>query len=269
MKSNFSGLKKKGRHDLVVLFGSNSELITIAFAARALNVDRQTAQVRLASLARSGWLARVRRGIYLKVPMHSLAAEIFPQDPRLIAEEVFSPCYISGLSAAIHWRMTEQSSNLLFIITNRQVHKRDLGIGGNKLLVKTVSSHKFFGTKPIWIGRTKIELSDPTKTILDCLDDPKIAGGVRNLIQLLESYFRSHHKDLQLLKRYAEKILNGAIYKRLGYLLETTMPLEEEIIDFCRKQMKTGYSQLDPSLPGKKLITCWRLLVPENFMTRV
>ncbi|MCL5260894.1 MAG: hypothetical protein M1561_04360 [Gammaproteobacteria bacterium] len=98
------------------------------------------------------------------------------------------------------------------------------------------------GTKPICAGRTKIEISDVTKTIVDCLNDPAMAGGIRLTYDFLRNYFHSKEKNIRLLVDYAEKMHSSAVYKRLGYLLELGFPEEKELLALCKKKIKQGYS---------------------------
>lgn len=250
---------------LAQLLKATPDIITVASAAKALHMEAKETAVILASFAKRGWLSRLRRGLYIKVPLQSTTAEVFPEDPRLIAQEIFQPCYIAGWSAAQQWGLTEQIFNTIFIVTTKKVHDRELDIKGMKFVIKTISAIKFFGTKPIWVGRTKIEISDATKTVVDCLNDPAMAGGIRMTCDFLRNYFHSKEKNISLLIDYAEKMQSSTIYKRLGYLLEFSFAEEKELLVLCRKKIKQGYSQLDPASPGKRLITRWGLFVPDDF----
>ncbi|MBL8360901.1 MAG: hypothetical protein JNN18_10465 [Rubrivivax sp.] len=54
------------------------------------------------------WLARVRRGAYVPVPIESPSADVALEDPWSVAMTTFAPCYMGGRSAAEHWGLTEQ-----------------------------------------------------------------------------------------------------------------------------------------------------------------
>ena len=84
-------------------------------------------------------------------------------------------------------------------------------------------------------------------------------------IGMLERYMRSEHKNLDLLYDYALKMKNTAIFKRLGFIISQNRPTEEKHIEKFRRSIKSGYSQLDPAVPGKSLITLWGLWVPQGF----
>ena len=112
-----------------------------------------------------------------------------------------------------------------------------------------------FGTKPVWRGPVKVDVSDPTKTVLDMLVDPKLGGGLRPIVDVLGAYLKSKYKDNALLIAYADRLGNGAAIKRLGFLLERIAPDEERLIADCLARVKKGNVKLDPSLPAERLVT--------------
>jgi predicted transcriptional regulator of viral defense system len=101
-------------------------------------------------------------------------------------------------------------------------------------------------------------VSDPTRTILDFLIDPKLGGGIRMTADMLKEYLKSEHKNLTLLIDYANRLNNSAAFKRLGFLLEQYAPEELDIIGACKKQVTISKTKLDPQLDSDKLITRFR-----------
>jgi predicted transcriptional regulator of viral defense system len=97
---------------------------------------------------------------------------------------------------------------------------------------------------------------------VDVLDDPAIGGGIRHVAGVLSAYFRSEHRVEQQLIRYAEKLGNRTVFKRLGFLIERLGIEAPAAVAVCLKSLSSGYSRLDPSGPQKgKLLRRWRLLV--------
>jgi predicted transcriptional regulator of viral defense system len=64
---------------------------------------------------------------------------------------------------------------------------------------------------------------------------------------------------------YAKRLGNGAVFKRLGFLLERLAPDQTLTIQICRDNLTKGLAKLDPSLNSEKLVTRWRLWVPTNW----
>ena len=97
------GLSARSRRDLVILFGAGQRTVTVEDAAEALGVTRNVAARRLSAWAANGWLRRVRRGLYLSVPVDARDPVSWNEDPWYLADVVWNPCYIAGWSAANHW----------------------------------------------------------------------------------------------------------------------------------------------------------------------
>jgi predicted transcriptional regulator of viral defense system len=85
---------------------------------------------------------------------------------------------------------------------------------------------------------------------------------------MLGNYLRSKSKNLDLLIQYGDRLGNGAIFKRLGFLLEKFAAQETKVIENCFLRLTAGNAKLDPKLNNTKLITKWRLWVPENWKRR-
>ena len=79
---------------------------------------------------------------------------------------------------------------------------------------------------------------------------------------MLTNYLKSEHKNLKLLIDYANQLTSGAVFKRLGFLLEQLAPVELEIIEACKKRVNISKIKLDPQLDAKRFVTRWRLWVP-------
>ncbi|MCK5695376.1 MAG: hypothetical protein KAH62_02020 [Desulfobacula sp.] len=96
------------------------------------------------------------------------------------------------------------------------------------------------------------------------LINPVFGGGILSVKDMLVNFLQSENKNLELLIEYSEKLRNGAVFKRLGFLLEKIAPGESKILEQCRKRLTAGNAKLDPKLNNSKLVTRWRLWVPEN-----
>lgn len=265
-KSSLSGLGRTSRAQLAAVLRQSAGTVTPAMVEDALAIPRINAAKLLARWAEQGWLQRVRRGIYVAVPLESERADSPPEDSWVIAEAAFAPCYISGWSAAEHWGLTEQVFRTVLISTTRRVRDREPRMGGIEFRLRTVSKKTFFGLKTIWRGRTRVSVSDPSRTIIDLLSDPALGGGLRSAVDMLQNYLASKdHRDVAQLVTYAEALGVGAVLKRLGYLLAKFAPEERAAIARCAKSLTTGNAKLDPALPAKKLITAWRLWLPEGW----
>ncbi len=257
--SSVGGLRRASRERLAKVLRQSKGAISAGDAARALSIERAEAAKLLVNWSARGWLSRVRRGLYVSVPLESSTADLPLDDAWIVAERLFAPCYIGGWSAATHWGLTEQLFRSTLVITTRRPRTRRVNARGTVFVVRTVNERAMFGLKAIWRGKAKFNVSDPTRTILDLLDTPALGGGIRTVVDILKSYLRSTYRDPMLLIRYADQLGNKTVFKRLGFLATMVAPNDSELIAECRSRLSAGNAKLDPKLPAGRLVTAWRL----------
>jgi predicted transcriptional regulator of viral defense system len=255
------GLSAASRSQLSKLLRDNPPIVTPNEAVAALGIAPAVAARRLATWSRAGWLARVRRGVYVPVPIESESADIALDDPWSVAKAMFDPCYIGGWTAAEHWGLTEQLFGSLCVMTTKRPRDRKPMLRKTKLDLHTVPVTHFIGLKTVWRGGTRVQLSDPAHTLIDMLADPALGGGIRHLADMLTNLLHEHPKEVTKLADYAANLGTGAVYKRLGYLLQRDHPDQSVLIAICRSNLSAGYAKLDPALPSDRLLTSWRVWV--------
>jgi predicted transcriptional regulator of viral defense system len=233
---------------------------TVAQAAELLEIDRVRASRLLGYLARRGWLSRVRRGLDVAVPLDARQSGEWFEDPWIVADQVFSPCYIGGWSACEQWDLTEQVFRAVLVVTAKKVREREVEIQGIPFHLTVRSGEALFGTVGVWRGQTRVAVSDPSRTIVDILDDPRLGGGIRTVADVLREYMASQHRNDQLLIEYADRLDNRAVFKRLGYLIERLGTEADALLTACRERRSAGVVALDPSVkaPGQ-IVRRWGL----------
>lgn len=221
-------------------------------AAIALGYTIEGAHRLLAYLAARGWLVRVSRGYYTTVPLDAIEPTEWREDPWLVASKVFGPaCYIGGWTACEHWNLTDQLFNTTVLFTARKVRNTETDIQGSPLRLRHTTPYNIFGTRSVWRGQSRVNVSDPSRTLVDVLDSPEIGGGIRHVAEVLEAYFDSEHLNESLLLEYTGRLGNRTVFKRLGYLIEVLDIEAPELVQECRERMSSGMSLLDPSLPRR------------------
>ena len=262
---NLSGLSKQGRERLSLLLRETDVVMTIEQAADILDVPRIKAAKILAGFAKGGWISRIAAGVYMPVPLEAEDNSPVPQEPFAIAEKLFSPCYISGWSAAEYWGLTDQIFQSIIVMTQKQQRNYSIDVNGTRFLLHLVKLEMLFGLKSIWKDGVKVKIADVHRTVLDAVNNPELVGGVRMAADILQSYFNSKEKDLSLMLSYLEKFGRGVAYKRIGFLVEKFYPDEESFILACSSRISAGYSKLDAKLNCNKLVAKWGLKVPESW----
>jgi predicted transcriptional regulator of viral defense system len=257
-----SGLGPKNRERLTVLHRMLPGPFTADDAAIALAVPRDEAARITGYLASKGWLSRVRRGLFSVVPLEADVPEAWRADPWLVAKRVFAPCYVGGWSACEHWSLTEQLFRSVLIVSAMPQRSAQVTVQGTEFRVATRQPSALFGTRKVWRGREQVDVSDPSKTIVDLLDDPSIGGGIRAVADVLGEYFSMNHRADELLVSYADRLGNRTVFKRLGYLLETLEVDAAGLIETCRSRRSAGLAKLDPSIrSGGRITKRWGLRI--------
>jgi predicted transcriptional regulator of viral defense system len=252
------------RERLSKLLREGGEINTVAQVAQILNLSNDDAAKNLARWSKQGWLTRIKRGVYVAVPLDAQTTNQAIEDAWILIPELFAPAYVGGWSAAEHWDLTEQIFRDICVFTSRPVNQRNQMMHSIPFVLTHSPDENHFGTKPVWKKEKKILVSDPSKTIVDMLSTPWVGGGIQHVTDCLQQYFRSEHFNEGLLIDYAIKLGNGAVFKRLGYLCSQMLGDMHPLTRACQTQLSKGNAQLDPGNKSGRLVTKWRLFVPEG-----
>jgi predicted transcriptional regulator of viral defense system len=236
--------------------------ITGPDVAKELGIDRPLANKILMRLERKGWVQRGKRGAYLFVPLSSLTAETMPEDPWALAMELFSPCFISGFTAAEHWDLTEQIFNTIVVFSTRPQRMSVQKFANVTFRIHRIPEEEIFGTKKIWRNNIPILMADQHRTLIDVLDTPELGGGGRHALDIAHAYWKGSSVDPDRLLQYATRLGRGVVFKRLGYTAESWGSVSEEWLAACRKNVSAGISKLDPAgSPKGSILTRWGLRI--------
>jgi len=263
--NELAGIGKAYRTKLSKVLERQAGVLTPKGVAEVLGVSTQESGRLLARWNTNGWVHRMKRGVYLPVSLSSTSTEPVVEEPYLVAEAIYGPGYVGGFSAVKHWDFTEQIIETVTYFTRKKIRNRDVTHGGVRFRLKTVTARKIFGLKNLWIGSTKVQISDPTKTIVDLIDDPSLVGGMTIVRDVFSEYFESQHYDLNLLFSYIQKIGNRSINKRLGFMLETCFAVSDDELLSLQESMSEGYTIFDPGTPSSCTIAKWRLKTSKSW----
>ncbi len=256
------GIGEKNRAALERLHRELGAPFDMATAARVLGIPPYRTRHLLRHLASRGWLSRVRRGIYTTVPLGASEPAEWREDPWRVAVAVFAPCYVGGWSACEHWDLTEQVFRGVVVMTARPIRGSESQVQGTTFRLKHVPEDLHFGTRAVWRDRVKVKVSDPTRTVVDVLDDPRLGGGVRHGASVVREYLTSSHRNERLLVEYGDRLGNRTVFKRLGYIIEALGLSAPKLVDACRTRVSKGLSVLDPSVDAKgRVLKRWGLRV--------
>ncbi len=222
-----------------------------------LGESRGVAARRLAAWAANGWLRRVRRGLYIAVPVDARSPSTWNEDPWYLADLVWSPCYIAGWSAANHWTLTDQVFRSTVVATTQRVRCVDQELAGAPYYVHHIPTDRMtWGLEQEWRGDRKIKVSSRERTVADMLSNPSLGGGIRHTMEVLDAVLED--STAEALVEALERLGNGAGIKRLGYLLHA-LGHETSAI---KGPLTAGFPLLDPSLgPRGSRSNDWGLVI--------
>lgn len=128
----------------------------------------------------------------------------------------------------------------------------------------TVTPRKFFGLQRESVDHKRYQITEPEKTLLDCLDRLDLASGIMEVIKALRAGM--HEFDWPCVDVYLERFGSGAVVKRLGFLPEAmklAIPEREKRLAEWTERLTAGHALLDPSSAeaDHRIATRWRLRV--------
>ncbi len=216
----------------------------------------------LSRLMKKGWITRLERGLYLIIPLEAGPEGKWSDDPLLIGTQLVSGGAIAYWTSAHYWHMTEQVPRTVFVQSNTRRNPAQENIMGVRYQFVTVKPSRFFGIQMQTSGGMSFGITDREKTLIDACARPDLCGGVLQIAQMLQSV---DIIDWEKLDGYLERFNSGAIYKRLGYLLEhldIPMPNREIRLKAWEKRLSQGIAWLEPG--GEQsgpVVTRWRIRV--------
>ena len=263
-----AGISGKNRRLLTRLHREFPAPFTVREAAGALDFSIPQARRFLAYLTERGWLVRVHPGLYATVSLEAETPSDWREDPWVVAAKLFGPnCYLGGWTACEYWDLTDQIFRETVVFTTRRVRSTEIEVQDFPFRLRRVALERMFGT-PAGVARPHQGAgnvgSDP-HTWLTCWTNPPWAEEYATWRRSLASTFAASIVNDELLVDYMMKVGNGAVYKRLGYLLEELDIAAPGLLRECREGITAGISMLDPDLPRSGPATRrWNLRVNGN-----
>jgi len=256
------GITARTRALLEALHRAGPGPYAAADAATLWDLDPKVAARRMRMLAERGWLTRAHHGLYSLVPLDAAVSGEWIDDPWLVVAKLYPTGYIGGWSACEHWGLTDQLFREIVVFTPDRGAPRHADAGVTPIRIKFVKPSKVFGTTTVWRRNVRVNVSDPSRTVVDLLDDPAIGGGIRQVADVTDTYLSGDNQNEELLIEYSDRLGNRAVFKRLGYLAEMSDPRSALLVEACRSRISTGVSLLDPSSPATgPIVTRWNLRI--------
>src|SRR3984893_19456733 len=129
--------------------------------------------------------------------------------------DIKSSMYVGWWSAASFHGFTTQKPATVFVVVRRRTKART--IEGAEIRFVKVEPRKFFGAKRYSVYGRSTNISDPEKTVIDCIDRPDLAGGGAELARIVHTAMAEI--DQTKLVDAAMPMKSTSLLQRLGWLV--------------------------------------------------
>lgn len=227
-------------------------------AAQRLGISETHLRKLLHRLVASGWLIRLRDGLYAGPRKMSGGIDIHP---FAIATRLVSPSAISHWSAMNHHGLTEQIPHAVTAFTPKRfmtpsmrtrakqngLSKQAWEVEGVRYEYVIVKPEFFFGFEELWVDQNfKVSVTDKERTMLEGFASPRMFGGMGEVLGILTEHLGEF--DLKKLAGYALRYGKSSVIKRLGWALEQAGAPGAVIAPLAEVPV-SGYRLLDPTRP--------------------
>ena len=251
-------LGKSGSRLLIRLAEQDKHIFNCTDAHALLDVSDAATRKLLSELVNKKWLVQLTRGKYLVVPMSAGEGAEFSESWYVVAKYLIEPkrYFLSHYSAMEIHNMTTHPISTVFISTPHK--KRKIESLGATFQFVYIADAKMWGSTDTWATPTeKVRVSDLERTIIDCLNNPRLCGGVSEIAKGI--FIRQSDIDSAKLLKDVQSFGSKAVAKRLGFLLDM-YGFAGEIASELKKITGSSYVPLDPSLPSAgKYLRRWHL----------
>jgi predicted transcriptional regulator of viral defense system len=233
--------------DLVRRLSAAGKQVFTADDARKYLAEDATLWLALTRLQKAGWIKRLKRGVYLIVPLEAGVERRWSEDAFVVACSLAEPAAVAYWSAMRHWNWTTQVPQTVFVqTTQRKSAYRRIVLGVTYRFIPVIPK-KFFGIRRERIGAKMFSVTDREKTLLDILDRPDLSGGMPEILSALPTAMTQ--VEWERLDAYLKKFPNRAALKRLGVLVEAmdlAIPNREVRLRRWQRMVSGGIALLDP-----------------------
>jgi predicted transcriptional regulator of viral defense system len=190
-------------------------------------------------LQKAGWIQRLKRDVYAVTEESGMG---MPPHEYEIAMALVTPCAISHWTAMHYHHLTQQIPNTVFALTPTGT-SIPRSIPTRQYHYIHIKPEFYFGFEKVWVGQSRILITDLERTLLDGLMAPQYCGDFQEVLHAFQ--MAKARMSLQKLINYA-LLLDVAVEKRLGWILERLGYEDTDLTRLLATPIK-GYRKLDPS----------------------
>lgn len=213
-------LSKTEARVVLALEAEGQDLVTLVGIQKRAGVSAGFARKLAHDLVQRGWLQRVRRGTYLLNPSRHGPDALPDSDPFRVGSRLLRPYYFAYATAAELHGFFPQASRVYYLVTTE---RRAVGARpATRFRVVRVRPARFFGTQSIVRRSETLVVSDPERTVLDCLSRPELSGGMAGVAQIFG--LAKPRLDWRRFGSYLARLGRRSLALRAGFLAERVRP---------------------------------------------
>lgn len=249
---------------LTSLASREKNIFTIAEARKITKGSYAATRLLLSSLVEKRWLIRLVPGKYLIVPLSAGERAGFSENWFVIGRHLIEPApyYFSHYSALSIHEMASHPVNRVYISTPKR--RKSIKAMGAVYQFVYKKPESIWGIEEVWANPTqKVKVSNIERTIIDCLANPKLCGGISEAGKGI--WVKRNGINHSKIISYCRKLNNRAVIKRLGFMLDLFDIAPQEIEAELQAMLTKTFVLLDPSLKQEGRYTSkWRLRINLN-----
>jgi predicted transcriptional regulator of viral defense system len=227
------------------------EIVRTGEVAPILNISASQERDLFRRLSDSGWILRLKRGLYLVPPRIPAGGKYSPGTALILQklmEEEKGRYQICGPPAFNFYGFDDQVPSVTYLYNNRISGKRSIGSLAFQFIK---AADERLGAINVVRTREDIEMiySSRARTLMDAVYDWYRFNSLPRGYEWIKEEVKNEPKFASEFIDVTAKYGNVATIRRIGYLLDT-LGLNPKIMNRLRRQLSTS-SSLIPWIPGR------------------
>jgi len=225
----------------------------------SLTGKMRSAQELLRNYTKKAWVIQIRRNLYA---VTDLATKTIMANKFEIGSHVSPSSYISYHSALDYHGLAHQQ----FFTMHVSSESRFNNFGFEDIRYLYCKSNIAEGID-VPLLNTKVRVTDPERTVIDCLDRIDRAGGLEELVHCLAMInYLNEDKLLYYLDLYKKAFL----YKKAGFVLskfQKRLRLSENFVSICHNKGANHVKRLTDKQESNIFHKKWNIYAPMNILS--
>lgn len=215
-RETLRGLRLVQAKLILTLVEDKRSTFTRSQAADIVGISADQLRNQLADLVKRGWLERLGAGRYMVVPPEYGGEQTGESNVLALAWAAVPEGYIGWWSAASLHGFTTQVPYRVSVATPTRHRPRVLA--GSEVHYQVLPARKYFGYVSMDIYGHSVNVSDHEKTIIDCLDRPRLCGGAGELCRIV--WGAADKINWATMVEYLARFGSAAVVQRFGFIAD-------------------------------------------------